>query len=587
MEVEVTLLTRRGAAVMHRSHRVSAERTRFGRGTNNEVPLADIRVELVAATLFARDGGLVVETTGVSPLRVNGSSVTTSPVKPGDKIRIGPYEILLAEPAAGCDAALSVELIEPMGNALNVLMTGNRIGLPSVAISKRTMSWTAFLVVIVVCLATPVVIYWLGWIPSWEKGPPGANPVGLVGLSWNPGQLSNSHRHFATDCAACHRAAFTAVPDNACLACHGAVGAHGDPHADLGKLRATLDTERCTTCHQEHRGLGGLVIREASLCLDCHRTIADTAPGADLNNVTGFPDGHPQFRATLVADPAKKLFARRELGTKPPPVDRPGLHFSHAAHLVKGGFPPQGYREMTCVNCHVAAPGGQGFLPITYDGQCKSCHALKFDRADLLPWPGGTVPHGDDSGIVAAVWNFYAGKALQGGIVEPSAPAVIRQAPGSPPPDSGAPQPAIQSWVARQADTALRGVILDDKRGCAYCHFGTGPQGAFETAKFLPSPMAPVAPTQMRVVAPVVMEARFLPKARFDHAKHAATGCDDCHGARQSRDSGDVLIPGKENCFRCHGTERAALMTQSTCTTCHDFHHTQFGPMRENAAAMR
>lgn len=585
MQLEVTLLTRRGAAVMHRTQSINAERVSFGRGTNNEVALPDIRVALVAAVLASRDGGLFIEARGDAPIRVNGATVPMAAVGPGDEVLIGPYRLLFAEPPENYDAALSIELVQPMGDALDMLVAQSRIGLGAAAWSKRVLSWIGFTAVALVCLAVPIIVYSGGLVPSWREVQPGLTAAALFTLSWNPGELSNTHRQFAADCAACHQSAFTAVRDGACLACHAGVGAHAEKTAELGPLRGRLDGTRCTACHEEHRGLGGLVIQEAALCVNCHRNLAETAPAAGIRDVASFPAGHPQFRATLVADSATGRLARVELGGKPPPRDAPGLHFSHAAHLVKGGFPPLGYKEMVCADCHVAEPGGLGFLPITYERQCKSCHALKFDRTDL-PWPGAVVPHGDDSGIVAAVWNYYAGKALQGGIAPPAAPVLVRRAPGSPAQAAELPRDAL-AWVAQRAEAALREVILDDKRGCAYCHFGSGPQGAFETAKFLPSPMAPAASARVRIVAPVVMRARFLPKARFNHASHAASACEDCHAARQSASSGDVLIPGKENCLRCHGPERAALKVQSTCTTCHGFHHTEFGVMRETGSAAR
>ena len=589
MEIEVTELTRRGAAVMHRSHRVSADHLSFGRGTDNEVPLHDIRIELHAAALWPREGGgLRIESLSVSPLRVNGRSVNSAPVAPGDEVLVGPYRIRFGDPPAGCDAALSVELVQPLDNTLVALTARSRLEIGGHVLNKRALSWTAFVVVALVSLVAPIAIYALGLVPQWRERTPAPGPTGLVALSWNAGSLSNTHRAFATDCTACHQAAFRAVPDVACLACHGGVGAHIEKTAELGPMRAAIEERRCTHCHEEHRGLRGMVIREASLCVECHRTLADSAPGARLENVGGFPTGHPQFRPTLVADAAKKTLVRQEIGANPPPEDHPGLHFSHAAHLVKGGFPTLGYKEMRCADCHIAEPGGEGFQPITYDKQCRSCHALKFDRADL-PWADATVPHGDDSGIVAAVWNYYAAKALVGGPApaDPAPPPVARQAAGAaPPPAMAAPPDDVRGRVAAAARSALRNVILDDKRGCAYCHFGTGTNGAFEPDKFLPMPMSPVATRQIRIVAPVLMETRFLPKARFDHASHTASNCEDCHNARKSERASDVLIPGEATCERCHGAENAALQSQSTCITCHVFHHNEFGPMRDTAAAI-
>ena len=130
----------------------------------------------------------------------------------------------------------------------------------------------------------------------------------------------------------------------------------------------------------------------------CHAALRST-PGTDTSDVGGFP-GHPQFRATLVADAAGPRFERARLGTTPPPLDRPGIKFSHAAHLVPGGFPALGYKPLACADCHTPEPAGQGFLPVTYNKQCQRCHALDFERQDL-PWPNARVPHGDDIGAAA------------------------------------------------------------------------------------------------------------------------------------------------------------------------------------------
>ena len=140
-----------------------------------------------------------------------------------------------------------------------------------------------------------------------------------------------------------------------------------------------------------------------------------------FRDVKGFPSGHPQFRVTLVGDSPEKP-NRIELGGNPAPMDRPGLKFPHKKHLDTKDKPVLGDRRVQdCSDCHKLEPGGLGFQAITYNGQCQRCHELTFDRADL-PWPNAKVPHGDDVGVVAAVWNYYAGKALQGGLTETQGP---------------------------------------------------------------------------------------------------------------------------------------------------------------------
>ncbi len=559
MQVEVTFLTRRGAdAIMRKSQTVTAEVIRFGRGSDNEVQLPDIRVGLHAAALTEREGGLFVEQTGDVPLRINGASAISATVRPNDRIHLGPYEIVILEPRQGHDAALTVELVQKLGDAMERLLSESRIGLAQAGWSRRRWAWALFLLLAVVGLAAPLAVHPLGRAVTSIMAVPPIGAVNYVTMSWDTGAISNPHRFFAQDCATCHRGNFTRVADTACLTCHADIGNHLAASLDVGPARQDLAAMRCADCHQEHRGLRGLVITADALCVDCHAKLAETAPKADVRDVTGFPAGHPQFRATVVADAAKPTFARVEIGTKPAPEDHSNLIFSHAAHLVATGFlTPSGHKVMVCADCHVPEPSGQGFQPITFEGQCHSCHDLKFD-ADL-PWR--EVPHGDAAAVKTAVEDFYGRMALDGGVLDPDAPAVVRRPVGTPLPEpSEAPRREALAWAAQRANDATA-IIFDDKRGCAYCHVTDRSAGAF-------------------TVAPVVMRTRFLPEARFDHAKHAALDCGQCHTSRQSEKSSDVLVPGIESCVSCHGTERAGFKTQSTCTSCHVFHRQELGPMK-------
>ena len=68
---------------------------------------------------------------------------------------------------------------------------------------------------------------------------------------------------------------------------------------------------------------------------------------------------------------------------------------------------------------------------------------------------------------------------------------------------------------------------------------------------------------------------------------HRGMTCEDCHASRTSQTSSEVLIPGIDNCEKCHGGEKASLRAQSTCITCHIFHRSEFGAMRMTAGAMQ
>lgn len=570
MQAEITVLTRRGAAVLRRSHRVSGDSIRFGRGTDNEVPLSDIRVGLSAAALRQRETGLFIEQTGDTPLRMNGNSARSAQVAPGDTVLIGPYEIKFGAPPEGVEAAFSVELVQPVGDALQRIAGQSRIGLDRTHLSKRRLSWALFLAVIALCLAAPILAY--------ELGRPATAPValaptgGVAGAfraSWNPGQISNQHRYFAQACGTCHQGSFTAVKDSACLTCHSAIGNHIERVAGRGlkKVRARLARSRCADCHIEHRGVRGLVIREGALCVDCHRNLAATAPRAGILDVGGFPEGHPQFRATVVKSTAgaRPSFIKVSLGGTPKRADHPGLHFSHFDHLRPQGFPVLGYKPLQCKDCHVPEPSGQGFVPITFKGQCQRCHYKNLTFDAILP--GQRLPHGDDKAVANIVEGFYAAYVVEHGIpAQTGGPAVTRLIPGlQAAAPASLPRDARQ-WVAQKTQAALA-VIFDPKRGCFECHF----------------PAADKKPFQ---VAPVLMRVRFLPAARFDHRAHAAVPCESCHAARQSHSSAEVLIPGIKTCTTCHGARNAAFKAQSTCITCHVFHRPEFGPMRPRPAAL-
>lgn len=587
MKVEVTTLTRRGGTAIRRSRTVEADRLRFGRAPDSEVRIEDLRIELLSAALTERGGHLMFERLGSVPVLVNGRPVETSALQPGDVIEIGPCRIEIAQPPAGFDAAFSYELTHAAGDALTSLEARTR-GLQTTGLTKRASSWVAFLVVFAVLLAAPIAVYYAGLLPISTAQPrpnSGAGAAQLLALSWNPGELSNPHRFFAANCTTCHRASFAGVPDNACLSCHGKVGNHAEATADIGPLRHTLDTTRCTECHEEHRGIRGTVIASDGLCLDCHRSLAAQAPAAGVRDVKGFPSGHPQFRVTLVADAAAKKVDRVELGSNPPPMDRPGIKFSHKAHLETAANKSLGDRQVKgCADCHIVDPGGLGFQAITYNGQCQRCHELTFDRTDL-PWPNAKVPHGDDVGVVAAVWNFYAGKAVQSGITEAQAQPPSRRAPGTMAAASTPPPTDVKGWVTQKAEEVLRTVVLDDKRGCGYCHNSTAQDGSFDIGKILASAAATPTQTTERFIAPVLLRTRFLPQAVFNHARHAAMACEDCHTAPKTESSSTVMIPGIDNCLGCHGREDATLRAGSTCISCHGFHRNEFGPMRTSTAA--
>jgi hypothetical protein len=178
---------------------------------------------------------------------------------------------------------------------------------------------------------------------------------------------------------------------------------------------------------------------------------------------------------------------------------------------------------MKCADCHVTdrnSPTGD-LLPVTFEQNCKSCHAreLEFDVHQVLGPGAAPAPHTrDPKTIHEAVAAAYGGR--------PDAAALIRD-----------------------SEDYLFG------RKCAYCHEGGGPVVAKVGAIRGRHPDG----------------AAWFARSEFNHRAHRAVGCESCHrAARASVKTADVLIPKMESCLPCHGDRRAEL---DRCAVCHRYHN--------------
>ncbi|MDB6027371.1 MAG: hypothetical protein JWM68_3594, partial [Verrucomicrobiales bacterium] len=90
-----------------------------------------------------------------------------------------------------------------------------------------------------------------------------------------------------------------------------------------------------------------------------------------------------------------------------------------------------------------------------------------------------------------------------------------------------------------------------DFPGCAYCH-------EIKRGSDLPIVTAPVMPE------------RWLSKGRFDHSRHSAQDCSNCHQATESKQAADIILPSKQVCASCHQPQGAA---RNDCFECHSYHH--------------
>jgi len=87
---------------------------------------------------------------------------------------------------------------------------------------------------------------------------------------------------------------------------------------------------------------------------------------------------------------------------------------------------------------------------------------------------------------------------------------------------------------------------------------------------------------QKWTVEPVGLSERWFPKAKFDHGSHRTVDCGDCHNAKASTKSSDILLPGMQVCLKCHGPADELNRVPTTCVTCHAFHIENLPRMAES-----
>jgi hypothetical protein len=169
--------------------------------------------------------------------------------------------------------------------------------------------------------------------------------------------------------------------------------------------------------------------------------------------------------------------------------------------------------------------------------------------------PEREVPHAKIQEIIYTLDEFYARRALEGEIKDPTAPTNLRtrRRPGQPV------TPEIRqealSWARDKSRTV--GESLFTGRACSVCHSVTPGRQADEPWK----------------VAPVRVAGVWFPKSHFDHASHTTMECADCHKAETSTVSGNLLLPNIESCRTCHAGEAGAPdRLRSGCTSCHGYH---------------
>ena len=577
---------------------VPGNRIGIGRGTDNEVFLKDLRVSYQHAQILVRPHDKVMEAIDDSLVRVDEVPTDRAVIDTDSDIEIGPYRLKLLGREPDADFVITVELVSPVqAETVDQLIRPERTRLEGGWLGRRSLSWALFLLVLGLALALPILAY-LGDDPAraekrvTAEGPDqGRGPLMGFDQLWISGELSGSHKMLANDCRACHETAFVPVRDTACAACHETIEHHFDTTTFGFEGFEATD---CTGCHTEHVGPDGVTPVQQSLCADCHADLDATQSETTLQNATDFGRDHPQFRVSVVVEPASGTVERAALGAQTFPKEVSNLSFPHDIHTaevcrLKGedAVPADQASEkerdactvlqmaaqrmdrpdgLACADCHRPEPGGVSMLPVTMAQHCAACHRLEFDPGA----PGRQLPHGQPDEVIAVINDFYAAKALRE--ASPEALEVIEQAtlrrrPGG----EAAGQAPSPAPAARPDPVAEARFVSDQKLAdvfgrqlCGVCHETVAPEAS---------------PSGKWEVKPVRVAEIWMPKAIFDHAAHTTSGCVDCHAARESGTSADVLMPEIGACRDCHLGQHAKRGLPSTCIMCHVYHQDHLAPM--------
>ena len=406
---------------------------------------------------------------------------------------------------------------------------------------------------------------------------------------FNPGNLSTSHAALVDNCASCHDKSFLTgrrlTPDEFqevlsdrfqhgvafdpidqnCEACHFKQDKRTYAFHELNVVK----NRSCSVCHPEHRGSGPMKAVASSQCASCHDNRLTMAASAkkgrqlDWTNFQRHPHPPQQIVFTLPrpVDGYTETFpsfwdGHPEFQLKREPARDPDvLKFNHERHFAPD-IPMVGGKKLECNYCHLPdSEGRYNNQRITFAAQCQACHSLQFDPKN----PELTLPHGNTTavrGFLRTLPTQYADLAVKKGITKPNE---IKN---------------FVTWQMLQLRERVRSgedfehqvfFVADPYKpqpgteprvrasfyGCALCH-----------------DVQPVANAAPFIAKPVFVD-RWMPQARFDHAKHTMVKCDDCHHATQSRLTSDVLMPGIASCVTCHSPEGKVV---AECITCHTYH---------------
>ena len=549
MRILLAAITRNRKGQPVRTERViEADSPAVGRGAQCVIHLPDPRVALEHATIFTAGGARRIAGVGTALLVVEGRQEGELVLAPGSRFEIGPYQFVVEMPPAGVDLALAYELTRPLPDDLAEIKSRSRVSLAEGGPSKRKAAWVLFSAFAFLFLLIPILN---AVTPPLRKLTSGAALT--PDLAWNPGPLSVGHAELTHECGACHAIAFVRVRDRSCLACHENMPGHIRDAALQAKL---FSGTRCAQCHQDHKGDVAPVPTDPALCSNCHGDLKRVMAATELRDVTDFATDHPEFKVTLWRGDGVKP-ARIVQTDKAELREQGNLKYPHDVHLKQNIRGPKGRVTLDCRSCHEADAAGRSFLPVEMKKHCVDCHTLEFEPAVTTR----QVPHGSVQEALLTMQEFYANIALSNVAVDSVDTGDIRR--GIPKPSAGivTEEQKKRALAFARAKAEQVGADLFEKRVCIVCHDvrrTQSPQGSGDVPW---------------TVAPVHVTGIYMPEARFDHAKHRTSRCDECHEVARSKSSADVKLPDIRSCRVCHaGNAPQPNKVVSPCVTCHAYH---------------
>ena len=607
--------TRRSGRITTRESLLDVERVTIGRGTDNDIQLSGLAIELHHSELRKQPDGVYLHKVEATDVEINGRKATERKLKDKDRIRIGNFQLTVLAVQGDEDVRVELEAVTRRRSEIEELFSRTLVGLNRGFFTERRLAWLGVIAIPVVFFALPVA-----------TAPHGPSVVakrthGVLETLWDTGPMARAHSYFAEECSRCHVVPFTRVLDTQCLACHSDINAHTPPDVKV----IDLETVRCASCHMEHNGAFDLQRLDQELCAECHTQLGDYAPNTRVREVSDFGSDHPDFRMTVPTDALEAPKPQR-MQAKTPDLTRntralerlkwtpdlkeiSGVKFNHVRHVGREELKGQSGKLLDCGDCHQMDQAGKNMLSINFEQHCQSCHSISFDER----FEKREAIHGDPVTMRSDILEFYTSKELER--IEQQK-RVRRERVGEP--ISEGERAAAMEGARRMAERASDFLFRESEPpgACANCHPvkpGSASDGGDD-------------------VAAVRLLNLWMPMSTFEHKTHEPFACRDCHpaaavydpkaiasyesvkdlpevekerpdwslpgrghiytlytpeqlkadhGLEPSKVATDVLIPGIERCQTCHAGARArSPMVPSECVLCHPFHRREYDRMR-------